>query len=340
MSDNKIFTTLFVMLLILCAVLTLCIGDVPLADAWSGAVARLQGKSTAWNPLLDERIPRLLVTLCTGASLAVSGAVMQSLFHNPLASPSVLGISCGGSLLVILVYVNEWHYTYPYAIPIAAITGCLLTLMLVFMLSQRNHDMQLHHLILTGIAISTLLIALQGVIMYTLRDRWQLLQTLTEWEAGTTMDRTWQHVNMQLPLTIVGLVGCWKYRYEMDLLTLGIEEAKNLGVDVMTVRWHLFLCVSLLTGGALAAVGIIAFFGLVLPHLLRSLFGPLNRRLIPLCIIAGGAVFSSMDISLRLFDIHTFTIGNMSAILGGLFFLILLLGSRNKNMLSTGTSSR
>jgi iron complex transport system permease protein len=232
----------------------------------------------------------------------------------------------------MIVFVNEWQYSYPYAIPLAAILGSLLTLLLVFILSQRMYDMQLHHLILTGIAISTLLIAVQGVIMYALRDRWQLLQILTEWEAGTTQDRSWQHVHMQLPLTLVGLAGCWKYRYEMDILTLGIEEAKNLGVDVQTVRWHLFFSVSLLVGGALAAVGVIAFFGLVLPHLLRSLFGPSNTRLIPLCILAGAGAFSMMDVVLRILDIQTFTIGNMSAILGGIFFVTLLLRSRHNRI--------
>lgn len=321
-------TFLLAALLIICIALTLIKGDAPWEAVWNDALARIKGQGDQWNPLLDERLPRLIVTLCTGASLAVSGAVMQSLFHNPLASPSVLGVSCGGSLLVVLVFVNEWHYSYPYAIPIAAIAGCLLTLSIVYLISSRDHDMQLHHLILTGIAISTLLIAVQGVIVYMLRERWQLLQTLMEWEAGTTMDRSWQHVHMQLPLTLFGLAGCWKYRYEMDLLALGNDEAKNLGVDVKTVRWHLFLCVALLTGGTLAAVGVVAFFGLVLPHLLRNIYGPSNKLLIPLCITAGAAAFSMMDLTLRILGIHSFTLGNMSAILGGLFFLMLLFGSK------------
>lgn len=133
---------------------------------------------------------------------------------------------------------------------------------------------------------------------------------------------------MQLPLTIVGLIGCWKYRHELNLLALGDEEALNLGVDVPKVRWHLFLNVALLTAGAIAAVGIIAFFGLVLPHVLRQLRGCDYRRLIPLCILAGGTFLGLMDNILRLFDVHSLSIGNVSAILGGLFFLALLLGKR------------
>lgn len=310
-------------------------GDVPWEKAISGAIDRVIRGDRTWNPLIDERIPRLIITLCTGASLAVSGAVMQSLFQNPLASPSVLGISCGGSLLVMAAFIMELHYQYPYIIPIAAVTGCLITLAIVYALAERDGQFHLNQLILTGIAISTLLIAIQGVLMYALRDRWQLLQTLTEWEAGSTIDRTWSHVHMQLPLTIVGLLGCWRYRYELDILTLGADEAACLGVDVNSVRKQLFLCVALLTGGALAAVGIIAFFGLILPHILRGATGPSNQRLIPLCMLVGAVIFCMMDLALRVFGITSLSIGNLSAIIGGLFFVVLLFGTTRKTLIGT-----
>ncbi len=315
---------------IICLLVNITYGEVSWNIAYQGAVARLTGVSSSWNPILDERLPRLIVTVCTGASLATSGVVMQSLFQNPLASPSVLGTSCGGSLCVTLVYVMNWQFQYPFSIPLAAIFGCLVTLLLVYGLSQVNGHLQINTLILTGIAISTLLIACQGVIMYALRDNWHLIQVLTEWEAGSTMDRSWRHVNMQVPLTLVGLYGCWSYRNELDILAIGSEEALNLGVDVDKVRLRLFLCVALLVGGALSAVGIIAFFGLVLPHLFRNLFGPQNRQLIPLCTIGGAVIFTALDLVLRVGDIHTLSIGNISAIIGGLFFLILLFSSKRK----------
>lgn len=316
--------------LILCCILTATIGETPWSLVWESSLNRIYGLSTKWNPLLDERLPRLIVLLCTGASLAVSGAVMQALFHNPLASPSILGISSGGSLFVIIVFALEWHVHSPYVIPLAAFCGCLLALMLVYTLS-RNHDgVSLTSLILTGIALSTLLYAIQGAAIYALRDRWPLIQTLTEWESGTTADRSWRHVHMQFPLTLVGLAVCWFYRCEIDILALGEEEARNLGVDVIKVRWRLFLSVAILTGGSLAAVGVIAFFGLVLPHLIRLLQGPNNHSLIPLCIIAGGISLTSLDLILRILQIHALSIGNISAILGGLFFLLLLFRSRKQ----------
>lgn len=320
------------LVLLIASILTLIVGDIPWPNVWKGALQRLSRSSFEWNPLLDERIPRLIVILCTGASLAVSGAVMQAIFQNPLASPSVLGISCGGSLLVVLVFVLDWHADYPYAIPIAAFSGCLLTLLLVYTIARYKGNANINNLILTGIAFSTLLIAIQSTIMYALRDHWQLIQTLTEWQAGSTTDRNWQHVHMQLPLTLVGLAGCLIYSKELNILALGDEEAKNLGVEVEKVRWRLFLFVSLLTGGAIAAVGIIAFFGLILPHLMRRFTGPDNSSLIPLCIISGSTAMLSIDLLLRSFAIHIFSIGNISSVLGGVFFLLLLGGSYRRSL--------
>lgn len=314
----------FIFLLIGVSLLTLATGDTPFSEVMSSTMSRLFGSSTDWNPLLDERLPRLIVLICTGASLAVSGAVMQALFHNPLASPSVLGISCGGSLLVVLVFALKLNHLSPCIVPLAAFSGCLSTLLAVYALSRRNGRVELNQLILTGIALSTLLLAIQGAIMYALRDKWQLIQMLTEWEAGSTIDRSWKHVHMQLPLSLIGLFICTLYRNEIDILALGEEEAKNLGVEVKKVRWRLFLSIALLTGGAIAAVGIIAFFGLVLPHLLRRFSGPSNKQLIPLCMLGGSASLTSLDFLLKFFSIHAFSIGNISAILGGIFFLTLL----------------
>lgn len=318
----------FLILLSICALLILIIGDSSWSSVWNQAVERFQGTSSLWNPLLDERIPRLIIVLCSGAALAVSGAVMQSLFNNPLASPNILGISCGGGLMVILVFILGWHLEYPFAIPTGAFLGSLLTLMIVYLLSRSQGIVQLNTLVLTGIAVSSLLFAIQAAIMYALRDRWMLIQTLTEWEAGSTIDRGWKHVHMQLPLTLIGLFGCWRYRSEIDILALGEEEAQNLGVEVNKVRWRLFLCVSLLTGGAIASVGGIAFFGLVLPHLVRYIQGPANHQLIPLCILIGSTSFAAIDLLLRIFKIHSLSIGNVAAILGGVFFLILISNSR------------
>lgn len=315
---------LFLAALVFSCLLSLFTGEAPWTQVWQDALTRFSGAGSPWNPLLDERLPRLIVLLCTGASLAVAGATLQALFQNPLASPSILGISCGGSLCVLFVLLFKWHLNTPYAIPLAAILGCLLTLFFIYRVAKHLEGSSMSNLILVGIALSTLLIAVQGTLLYALRDHWELIQTFTELESGSTFDRNWGHVHMQLPLTIVGLFGCWTYRQELDLLALGEEEARGLGVDIETVRWRLFLCVALLTGGAIAAVGIIAFFGLVLPHLVRYLYGPRGDQLIPYCILLGGGTLVMLDLLLRLSGLFVLSIGNVSAILGGLFFMLLL----------------
>lgn len=316
-------------LLMLGIILTIYLGDIPWEKVWPTAINRIKGLTLQWNPLLDERLPRLIVIICTGASLAVAGAIMQSIFQNPLASPSVLGITSGGCLMVVIVFILNLQIVYPFAIPLAAIAGCFLTLCLVHAISSFQQGHHINNLILTGIAISSIFLSVQGVFLYALRDNWQLIQTITEWEAGSTLNRSWDHVHMQLPLTLVGLAGSFFYKKEMNLMALGEEEAKNLGVDTKKVRWRLFICTALLTGASLAAVGTITFFGLVLPHILRRLQGPDHRHLILLCTIGGAATLLSLDLLLRFFKIYSISIGNLSAILGGLFFLVLLFKSQN-----------
>ncbi len=324
---TKILLTLF-FLLSLC--LILFTGDMGHTELLHHAWKKLAGETSQWTPLLDERLPRALVLSCTGAALAVAGAVMQSLFQNPLASPGYLGVSSGGSLLVFLVFIFGWQENLTLLIPLAAVLGSFGTLLLVWRLSKTNGVVELYHLILTGIAISTLLIAVQNALLYTYRHDWHLLQVMTEWQAGSTFNRNWTHVHLQLPLTLTGLWCCFAYRKEMNILSLGEEEAKNIGVDVATVRWRLFLSVALLTGGALAGIGIVAFFGLILPHIIRSFFGPNHRKLIPLSALLGATVLMLLDFLVRALGLHFLTIGNVTAILGGVFFFALLYQARRR----------
>jgi iron complex transport system permease protein len=285
----------------------------------------LETLDATWNPLLHERLPRLIVIFCTGASHAVAGAVMQALFQNPLATPYVLGTSIGGSLAVFLVFLFGLHLTHPFILAIAAFTGCLVTLFVVYGLTIGRQSEKNTYLILTGLAVSTFLLAIQGALVYVFRDHWSFIQTWMEWEAGSTVDRTWAHVHQQFPLTVVGLFGCLIYRKELNLLSLGDEEALMLGVEVEKVRFRLFLSVSLLTAGSLAGCGSIPFFGLVLPHIVRQIQGPNNLVLIPHCIYWGAVSMIGVDWLMRYLHIQSLSIGQISAFLGGLFFLFLVI---------------
>jgi iron complex transport system permease protein len=304
--------------------LALSFGSTPWPLAWQGLLDRFFGQSIEWNAILDERLPRMIVTLSSGASLAVAGVVMQALFHNPLASPSVLGISSGGSLAVIIVLIFGWHIYYPFAIALAAFLGCLTTLLLVYAISMRGGIVHTTTLIVTGIALSTALTAIRSSITYAMKNSWELILVINEWDAGSTFDLTWDHVHLQLPFLIAGLFGSFYYRHELNLLTLGEEDAESLGVNVKKLRWRLFICVALLTAGSLAAVGTIGFFGLILPHMVRYICGPDNAIVIPLSALGGASLLLMLDMILRIMRWHSMSLGNVTAVLGAIFFLILI----------------
>ena len=309
------------LLFLIVALLLLTQGATPLLEV-------LENLSAPWNPLLHERLPRLIVISCTGASMAVAGSVMQALFQNPLATPYVLGTSLGGSLAVFLVFLFGWHLAHPFMLAIAAFGGCLATLLFVYLFTIGRQNDKNYYLILTGLGVSTFLLAIQGALVYVFRDHWSFIQTWMEWEAGSTVDRTWAHVHQQLPLTIVGLWCCFHYRRELNLLSLGDEEALMLGVEVRKVRFRLFLAVSLLTAGSLAGCGNIPFFGLVLPHIVRQMQGPNTVTLIPKCLYWGAVTMLGMDWLMRYLHIQMLSIGQISAFLGGLFFLFLVIKPR------------
>lgn len=311
-----------VLILAFCSLLLLMQGSVPLEEVLGQALMKINGNYSGWNPLLDERVPRLIVILCTGSSLALSGAVMQGLFQNPLASPSVLGTSLGGSLGVLILFISGLHLHYPFTLALAAFIGSLTLLGAVFFLNRGNEGT--HSLILIGLALTTFLLAVEGALLFMLRDRYSLIQLWMEWGSGSFADRSWSHVHQQLPLTLFGLIGCLKYRKEINLLSLGDEEALNLGVDVDRVRWRLFLFVSLLMAGSLAAAGIIPFFGLIMPHIVRRFVGANHQVLLPISCFAGALFLLLMELFLKTFSISILSIGQLSAFFGGLFYLTLL----------------
>ncbi len=278
--------------------------------------------SVDWGTLLYERLPRLIIALTTGASLALAGAVVQSLFLNPLATQNILGITAGGSLIVTLVFITGLHITLPFLVPIGAIIGCFFTLLFIYALSSHLLNVPMGKLILTGVAFSVALVAIQNTLLYTLKDNTELLSIFSQWEAGVAYNHSWAHLYFQLPLSLIGIYNCLKYREEINILSLGQEDSINLGVNVKTIRWKLFASVAILMGGALAGMGMMAFFALLLPYLIRRLTGANNHKLLPLCIFSGASLMSILDLILIPFD--SLSIGNISAILGGIFFISLL----------------
>lgn len=252
------------------------------------------------TPLMEQlvlqlRLPRLLTAIAIGASLAVSGAVLQVLLGNVLAEPGVIGISGGASVMMVLVLFFVPTLATPIGFMLAAVVGALLfTLLLVGF--ARAARLTTTRLLLVGVALGILSGAVVTWAFYFSDDL--SLRQLMYWLMGSIGGATWGHHLLTLVLIPVVVWLCLKGK-TLDKLMMGELHAKQLGIDVEAIRWKLILAVSILVGGAVALGGIIGFVGLVVPHLLRLSLGSENRYLLPLSALSGATLLVLADIIAR-----------------------------------------
>lgn len=274
--------------------------------------------------VLDIRLPRVLLACLVGASLALAGAVMQALFQNPMADPYIVGVSGGAALgavaaMMLNVQLQLAGFT---AVPILAFLGALATTILVYILAQRGGRIHTATLLLTGIAIGSLVSAVTSFLMLS-RD--ELQPGVIFWLMGSLSGKSWLHVYALLPQLILGLVVAVVLARPLNVLVLGDEAALNLGLDVQrTKRWLLALS-ALLAASAVAVSGIIGFVGLIVPHVCRIIVGPDHRVLLPISALAGAFLLVLADIPARMALAPTeLPIGIITSLLGCPFFLYLL----------------
>ena len=241
------------------------------------------------------RLPRLLAAIAIGASLAVSGAVLQVLLGNVLAEPGVLGISGGASVMMVIVLFFLPALATPIGFMIAAVIGALVfTLLLVSMAKVMR--LSTTRLLLVGVALGILTGAIVTWAFYFSDDL--SLRQLMYWLMGSIGGASWYHHVLTLTLVPVLVWLCIKGK-TLDMLMMGELHAKQLGVDVEAVRWKLILAVSILVGGAVALGGVIGFIGLIVPHLLRLALGSENRYLLPISALSGAMLLVFADIIAR-----------------------------------------
>ncbi|NOH61492.1 vitamin B12 ABC transporter permease BtuC [Vibrio sp. RE88] len=241
------------------------------------------------------RLPRLLAAIAIGASLAVSGAVLQVLLGNVLAEPGVLGISGGASVMMVIVLFFLPALATPVGFMIAAVIGALVfTLLLVSMAKVMR--LTTTRLLLVGVALGILTGAIVTWAFYFSDDL--SLRQLMYWLMGSIGGASWYHHVLTLALVPVLVWLCMKGK-TLDKLMMGELHAKQLGVDVEAVRWKLILAVSILVGGAVALGGVIGFIGLIVPHLLRLALGSENRYLLPISALSGAMLLVFADIIAR-----------------------------------------
>ncbi|RXJ74363.1 vitamin B12 ABC transporter permease BtuC [Veronia nyctiphanis] len=246
--------------------------------------------------LSELRMPRTIAAILIGASLAVSGAVLQVLLGNPLAEPGVLGISGGAS--VALVVMTFWfpELAGTESKTIAAMMGALaFTALLVFM--ARKRVVSTTRLLLVGVALGILSGAIVTWAFYFSNDL--SLRQLMYWLMGSLSGVQWSQLILALVMLPAVVFLCCQGR-KLDLLMLGDVQARQLGLESDRLRWQLILLVSLLVGGAVAMAGVIGFVGLVVPHLLRMVLGTENRFLLPLSAVCGACLLLFADTFSRL----------------------------------------
>lgn len=278
------------------------------------------------------RLPRATAALLAGIALSVSGAAIQGLFRNPLASPDVLGISAGSSLGAVLAIVTGLAGLHVLAIPALAFLGAVSTALLVYAIAARPGGTHLLYLVLAGLAVSSLLSGLVSGIL-VMAEEYAVSQFIF-WTMGGLDGASWQRVLPPLPFILTLTAVLIVMAHPLNLLSLGEEQAFSLGVPVQAVKLILLLTASTLTAMAVAIAGPIAFVGLMVPHGARLLTGPNHRSLLPASALAGGAFLLISDILARtLLAPREIRTGILTALIGGPYFIFLILRHRRRGEL-------
>jgi len=262
----------------------------------------------------------MVLSFTVGGALAISGAVFQGLLINPLADSYTTGISSGaafGASVAILIGFGSYY------LPIFALIGALITLLLVMVLSSKSGGFEPRNLILSGIIVGAILSAALSLIKSISGDS---LGALIFWLLGSFSGRSWLEVIILLPYFIVGVTLIISQSRELDLLSFGSEQAQALGVNVKKSRYILIISSAILAAASVAVSGIIGFVGLVIPHIVRVIFGASHRWLLPISLLLGGVVLLWADILVRALSFAgEIPVGVITSLVGGPFFCILLL---------------
>lgn len=320
-------------------VLSAMVGQLPVSPSEVvGSLLRAVGIDTAWapdDPIIEStlwvvRFPRIVMGLVVGAALAVAGAVMQAIFGNPLAEPGVVGVSSGAALGAAAAIVFGLTAVGGWMVALLAFAGGLLAVLLVYFVSRASGRTEVVTLLLTGIAINAFAGAGLALLMFV-GDTGSREQ-IVFWQLGSLNGSRWQEVGIVSAVAVVGIVVALVCARQYDLLSLGERAARHLGVNVETLRVVSIVLVALLTGAAVAFCGIIAFVGLVVPHIIRMAIGPAHRALIVASAVGGGVLMVFADIVARtMVPGADLPIGMLTSLIGGPFFFYLLYRARRQS---------
>jgi len=291
------------------------VADIALAALFGGATDAPASHRTI---VMSIRLPRIVLGAVVGFALAAAGTVMQGFFRNPMADPSIVGVSAGAATGAVATIVAP--VSIPVALPIAAFAGALIAAFGVYVLASEGGRTPVGTLLLAGIAVQTFLGA---VVSFLLVSAGRDLREAIYWLMGHLQHSTWTEATVAAAVVVPGFLGLLAYARDLNVLLLGEEDAHSLGIEVERTKRLLLAVASLLTAASVAVAGVIGFVGLVVPHIMRLLVGPDHRILLPTSALAGASFLVATDTVARA-GTAELPVGIVTAAVGAPFFLYLL----------------
>lgn len=281
----------------------------------------------AESALWTIRFPRVIMAIIVGAALAAAGVLMQGVFGNPLAEPSVVGVSSGAAAFACISIALGLSIFGPWTTVISAFIGGLIATGLVYFTARHGGRTEVVTLVLTGVAINA--IAGAVIALMTFLSDTSAREEIIFWQLGSLNGTMWNNVLSVGPITAIGIAIAFTTTRKLDLLSLGERPARHLGVNVELLRKEVIVIVAFLTSAAVAFAGIIGFVGLVVPHILRMALGPSHKLLLPASILGGALLLLIADTVARtLVPNADLPIGMLTALVGGPFFFWLIRRTR------------
>jgi iron complex transport system permease protein len=325
--------------------LSLSLGAMPIPireviETLANALGLSGAKSDAVNQgvILFIRLPRVIMGILVGAALGISGAAIQGIFRNPLAEPSLIGISAGASLMAVLIIAFETllfsglsEILGYYLLAFGAFSGAGITAMLVYHLSKTNGQPSVSTMLLTGIAINALAGALTGLVTY-LADE-QKLRSITFWMMGSLGGATWKNVTCLFPFVLIPLIGLPLLARGLNLFAIGESQVSLTGLDPDRIKIWVVILSTMAVGASVSVSGIIGFIGLLIPHMTRLLGGVDHRFVLPVSALMGALVLSIADmVSRMIVQPIELPIGVVTALMGAPVFLYILIRDKKKSL--------
>lgn len=327
---SKILPLLLLIVLLFSMVVALSIGVVriPMDTIWQLAKAQFGHVDTTGLPasygitLFQLRLPRIVMSVIVGAALAACGCVFQSIFRNPICDPYVLGISSGSSLGGAISFILGWDVFY-FGVTIPALITGLLTLFVILGISKMSRRRSIETLLLVGIAINFLISA---VITLLVVMHQREMHKIYFWTMGSLASISWSEVLMMTVMAILCVIPFFFYSKDLNIMQMGEDVAKNLGVNTKRVAYVTLIFSSLLIATAVSCCGVIGFIGLIIPHVSRMLFGNNMRSMFTYSLILGAFFLLIADTLARTLAIPAeLPVGSITALAGAPYFLFLLL---------------